>query len=109
MKRNLTICLIIGIILALGPIWGIIGRVVAMILCFINLSQSTPDVESLAMNITLSLYVTVIGFIACPIGITIAVISGIKLSKASKMSSLSQSISMSNPSNPGLRPTRSRE
>ncbi len=109
MKRNLTIWLIIGIILALGPIWGIIGHVVGMILCFINLSQSTPDVESLAMNISLALYITVIGVIACPIGIAIAIISGIKLSKVLKMSSLSQSISMSNPSNPGLRPTRSRE
>ena len=105
MKNKLTIWLILGVILALGPIWGIIGRAVGMILCFIELSQPTPDAKSLAMNISLSLYVTVIGFIACPIGITLAIISGIKLSKVQKMNSLSQSISVPNPSSPGLPPT----
>jgi hypothetical protein len=36
------------------------------------------------MNINLALYVTVIGFVVCPIGIAIAIISGLKLSKAVK-------------------------
>jgi biopolymer transport protein ExbB/TolQ len=84
MKTQLTIWLILGIILALGPIWGLIGQIVGMILCFIDLSQPAPDVGSLAMNINLALYVTVIGFVVCPIGIAIAIISGLKLSKAVK-------------------------
>jgi len=70
---------IVGIILASGPIWGVVGNVVALVLVFWNLRQPQPQVAALAHNISLALYTTVAGVIACPIGIAIIVVSSSKL------------------------------
>jgi biopolymer transport protein ExbB/TolQ len=85
MKREtkLIVWLVFGIILALGPIWGMIGTVVGMILAFGNLGQPQPQAEALAGNISLALYVTAAGWIACPIGIVI-IVSAIILGKTTK-------------------------
>ncbi len=81
-KTKLIICLVVGIVLAAGPIWGVIGAVVGMILAFVNLSQSEPNVKNLAYTISLALYTTVAGYIACPIGVVTVVISSILLRKS---------------------------
>lgn len=83
-KTKLILWLVAGIILALGPIWGVIGTVVGMILAFGNLGQPQPQAEALASNISLALYATAAGWIACPIGIVITIVSAIKLGKAGK-------------------------
>jgi biopolymer transport protein ExbB/TolQ len=79
-KTKLTIWLVAGIPLSLGPFWGLIGTVVGMVCAFSRLSQSTaPDVGSLAGDISMALYATIIGGIACPFGIAMMLIAGIKL------------------------------
>lgn len=83
-KTKLIIWLVAGIILALGPIWGMIGTIVGMVLAFGNLAQSQPQPEVLAGNISLALYTTAAGWIACPIGIVIIIVSAIKLGKTTK-------------------------
>jgi biopolymer transport protein ExbB/TolQ len=80
-KRKLITWLVGGGILALGPIWGMIGTVVGMVTAFGHLGQASPDTEILANDISLALYTTVAGFIACPIGILIVVVAAIELSK----------------------------
>ena len=83
-KTKLILWLVAGIILALGPIWGMIGTVLGMILAFANLGQPQPQAEALASNISLALYATAAGWIACSIGIVITIVSAIKLGKAGK-------------------------
>jgi biopolymer transport protein ExbB/TolQ len=83
MKRKTTLItwLAGGVILALGPFWGLIGTILGMILAFQNLADGNPEVGVLADNISLALYTTAAGLVACPIGITIVVVSAIKLGK----------------------------
>jgi biopolymer transport protein ExbB/TolQ len=83
-KTKLIVCLIVGIILTLGPIWGMMGTVVGMLLAFGNLGQPQPQAEALASNISLALYATAAGWIACPVGIVAIIVSAIKLGKAGK-------------------------
>jgi biopolymer transport protein ExbB len=83
-KNKLVIWLIGGIILALGPIWGMLGTVVGMVSAFGHLAESEPQTEVLANDISLALYTTAAGLIVCPIGIVIIIVSAIKLSKAKK-------------------------
>jgi biopolymer transport protein ExbB/TolQ len=83
-KTKLIVWLVAGIILALGPVWGNIGTVVGMILTFGNGGQPQPQAEALASSISLALCATAVGWIACPIGIVIIIVSGAKLVKAAK-------------------------
>ena len=83
-KTKLILWLVAGIILALGPIWGMIGTVLGMILAFGNLGQPEPQAEALASNMSLALYATAAGWIACPIGTVIIIVSAIKLGKDGK-------------------------
>lgn len=83
-RTKLIVWLVAGIILALGPIWGMIGTVLGMILAFGNLGQPQPQAEALAGNISLALYATAAGWIACPIGIVIIIVSAIKLGRAAR-------------------------
>ena len=83
-RTKLIAWLVAGIILALGPIWGMIGTVLGMILAFGNLGQPQPQAEALAGNISLALYATAAGWIACPIGIVIIIVSAIKLGRAAR-------------------------
>ena len=83
-KTKQIICLVVGIVLALGPIWGIIGTVVGMVLAFDTLAQQQPQAEALASNISLALCTTAAGWIACPIGIVVVIVSAIKLGKTKK-------------------------
>jgi biopolymer transport protein ExbB len=68
MKKWITM-LVFGIILALGPIWGLLGTVLGMINAFGRLAESEAEVTALSNDISLALYTTVAGYIALPIGI----------------------------------------
>jgi flagellar motor component MotA len=48
-KTKLIICLAVGIVLALGPIWGIIGTVVGMLLSFGNLDHPVIIVSAIKL------------------------------------------------------------
>lgn len=86
MKREtkLITWLVAGIVFSLGPIWGMIGTVIGMLLAFGNLGQQEPQAEALASNISIALYTTAAGWIACPIGIVIIIVSAIKIGKMQK-------------------------
>lgn len=81
-KTKLILWLIIGTVLTLGPIWGMICTAFGMIQAFRDLAQSQSQPEVLAGNISLALHPTAAGWIACPIGIVIVIISVIKLSRS---------------------------
>ena len=76
--------LVIGIVFALGPLWGVIGTVLGMTQAFGHLAESEPQAEALASDISLALYTTAGGHIMCPIGIILIVIAAIKMSKLKK-------------------------
>lgn len=78
-KSKLIIGLVVGILLALGPVWGVIGTMVGMVRAFVTLGQSDPQAGALAGDIGRALYITAAGWIACPIGIVVIVVSAIKL------------------------------
>jgi hypothetical protein len=78
-KKKLICWLGAGIVLAAGPVWGVIGTVIGMVLAFVNLAQSQPQPEGLADNIRFVLYATMAGWVACPIGIVIVIVAVIKL------------------------------
>lgn len=80
-KTKLNCWLGVGILLALGPLWGIIGSVLGMILSFGAVTQSQMPAETFAGNIGFALLTTVVGFILCPIGVALMVVSAVKLSK----------------------------
>ena len=76
--------LIAGILLALGPIWGVLGTVLGMTLAFGQIAESEVQVDALASDISFALYTTVAGYIAFPIGIALIVTALIKLLKPKK-------------------------
>ncbi|MBI2438021.1 MAG: MotA/TolQ/ExbB proton channel family protein [Lentisphaerae bacterium] len=92
-KTKLIIWLVVGIILALGPIWGMIGTVLGMLFALGHLSQPQPQAEVLASNISLALYATAAGWIASPIGIVTIIISAIKLGRSKKETRISNQAS----------------
>ena len=82
-KTRLIAWLISGGVLALGPIWGMIGTIVGMISAFQKIGQETVgNPEALASDISLAMYTTAAGWIACPIGIAIIIVSAIKLGRS---------------------------
>ena len=83
-KNKLITWLAGGIILALGPVWGMLGTVVGMVLSFGHFGQAGLQAEVVANDISLALYSTAAGFLVCPFGIAIIIVSAIKLSKAKK-------------------------
>lgn len=83
-KTKLNCWLGVGILLALGPLWGIIGTVLGMILSFGALSQSPGSAETLSSNISFAMLTTVAGLILCPVGVVLIVISLIKLGQEPK-------------------------
>ena len=83
MKKWITM-LVVGIILMLGPIWGLLGTVVGMNNAFGHVAESEVGVTALANDISLALYTTVAGYIALPIGLVLVVVGIIKLVKGKK-------------------------
>ena len=76
--------LIVGVLLVLGPVWGLVGTVLGMTQAFGRLAQGAPQPEDLASDISLSLYSTAAGYIVWPIGVVLVVVAAIKISKCKK-------------------------
>lgn len=75
MKKAIVL-LIIGIILALGPMWGLLGSTGGMINSFNAMAGDSPaKAEQLAESISLSLWSTGIGVVLAPIGAVIMIIA----------------------------------
>ena len=64
-KTKLIIWLVVGIILALGAIWGMLGTVVGMVLAFGHLGEAESQPEVLANDISVALYTTAAGWVTC--------------------------------------------
>ncbi len=84
-KKPYVVMLVIGILLALGPVWGLVGTVLAITRAFSNLAElGSASNDVLVEDISLALYTTAAGYIMFPIGIVLIVIAAIKLSKLKK-------------------------
>ena len=76
MKKAIAL-LVFGIVLMLGPLWGLMGTIAGMIGTFNGIAEKTGDAkaEALAANISFSIYSTFLGIIVCPVGLVLFVIS----------------------------------
>ncbi|MDA3874247.1 MAG: MotA/TolQ/ExbB proton channel family protein [Kiritimatiellae bacterium] len=94
MKRRtkLNCWLSVGVLFALGPLWGIIGTVLGMIVSFGALSQSPGSAETLSSNISLAMLTTVAGLLLCPVGVALIVTALIKLGQEPKNERPSSSV-----------------
>jgi len=69
-KKGPITLIVIGSLLASGPVWGLLGTVVGMILAFRVLGQSSGATPGqLAAKISGSLSATVIGLSVSPLGV----------------------------------------
>jgi biopolymer transport protein ExbB/TolQ len=63
----------IGVLLALGPVWGLLGTMFGMTRAFNVLGSSGPaDPHALSAAIGQTLMASALGLAACPIGIALA-------------------------------------
>lgn len=101
-QTKLKSLLTVGIILALGPIWGILGTIVGMVMAFGHMGEEgMGKPELLANDIGVALYTTAIGFIICPIGIACIIISCIRLNRIKKETqNLTQGLDAAQRTNP---------
>jgi biopolymer transport protein ExbB/TolQ len=85
-KRSLVISgLVIGSILALGPVWGLLGTVFGMSRAFRQLAGSgISDPRVLSASVGEALNLTMAGLLACPIGLALIVVCAIALSRLQK-------------------------
>jgi len=86
MKRSLLICgIVIGVILTLGPAWGMLGTAIGMMHAFQTLGGSgIGDPKALSGAIGETLLATGAGLVACPIGILLLVVCIVMLVNLSK-------------------------
>jgi biopolymer transport protein ExbB/TolQ len=82
-KSKLIGWLIAGIVLLLGPVWGMVGTFVGMLLAYCKMEGTQASAEGLAGEMSLALYSTLLGWIAFPIGLVIVVIAAVMLALAS--------------------------
>ena len=79
-KSKLIAWLVVGILMALSPFLGAIPGIVAQVATFRHLDE--PGARAVFdEGIRVSVWLTLAGFIACPIGIVIVVISAIRLGR----------------------------
>ncbi|MDF7802005.1 MotA/TolQ/ExbB proton channel family protein [Pontiellaceae bacterium B1224] len=87
-KTKLKTLLTVGIILALGPVWGLLGTFFGMVMAFGHMGESgMGKSELLANDIGVALHTTAVGLIMCPVGIAFIVISCIFLNRIKNGSS----------------------
>lgn len=66
--------IVIGSLLALGPLWGLLGTAIGMIRAFRTLNAAgTADPEQLAAGVRVALGSTAAGIIASPIGLALLI------------------------------------
>ena len=72
---------VLGILLALAPIFGLLMTAFGMVSAFeqIAASQGQPQPKDLAAGIQHATVPAAIGFLACPVGIVVTIVSAIKL------------------------------
>jgi len=80
-KKKLISWLIVGIIISLGPAWGVLLTIISMIHSANTLSQTSVDPQVLADKIAISMNATAIGFIMFPIGLIIVIITLIEMNR----------------------------
>ena len=87
MKRGWLIAgIVAGIVLMLGPFWGLFGTVFGMMRAFAILGKSgIGDPSTLSAGIGEVLISTVIGLVACPIGIVLLVACIIQLDRTRRV------------------------
>ena len=85
MKRGFLIFgIVVGVILALGPVWGMLGTMFGMMHAFQVLGgNGVGDPKALSGAIGDTLLATTAGFVACPIGILLLVVCIVLLVTAS--------------------------
>jgi len=77
--------IVVGSLLALGPLWGLLGTVIGMIRAFATIAKSgagTP--ERLASNISTALWSTLAGLLVSPIGVALLVVGIVWLVRINK-------------------------
>ena len=86
MKRSYLITgIVIGTILALGPLWGMLGTMFGMMHAFTVLGgNGVSDPRALSDSIGVTLFATVAGVIACPIGLALLVTCIVRLVRQRK-------------------------
>lgn len=73
-KKGPVSLIVIGSLLALGPLWGMMGTVIAMVRAFGTLSKTGPaTADHLAMDISASFWSTAAGIIVSPIGLAVLI------------------------------------
>lgn len=72
-SRKAPIALIVlGSLLALGPLWGTVITVIGMFRAFVSLDASGPaSQEALATHVSVALWATMAGMVASPIGLAL--------------------------------------
>jgi biopolymer transport protein ExbB/TolQ len=86
MKRFLLVLgIVVGCLLTAGPMWGMLGTVIAMMRAFAVLEgPGISDPKALSGAIGTTLHVTAAGFVACPIGVVLLVVCIALLIKSNK-------------------------
>jgi biopolymer transport protein ExbB/TolQ len=84
-RRGPISLMTLGVLMLLGPVWGLLGTVVGMVRAFGELSQSgAADAGTLASSIDLSLWTTVIGLAIFPVGLILLIVGIIWLVKVNR-------------------------
>ena len=74
--------LVVGVLLAFGPVWGLLGTVVGMIGAFGELSRGEEaEAGELASDMSVALYTTAVGSIMAPVGAVLIVLAVVWLKK----------------------------
>ncbi|MFA7159456.1 MAG: MotA/TolQ/ExbB proton channel family protein [Kiritimatiellia bacterium] len=73
-KKGPISLIVVGSLLALGPLWGVLGTVIGMLRAFGTLNNSGPATsERLASDISVSLWSTMAGLLMSPIGVAVLI------------------------------------
>jgi hypothetical protein len=78
-KAKLTVWLVVGVAMALGPIIGTLPGIIGMVMTFRHLDEGGWQAEIFDESIDVSVWLILAGLVVCPIGIVVAVISAVKL------------------------------
>lgn len=84
-KGKLIALLVAGVVMALGPVWGMLGTILGVVMAFGHMGQDgMGDPELLANDIGVAMYTTAAGLIMCPVGVTCILIAVIYLNRRKK-------------------------
>ena len=71
-KKAPIALIVLGSLLATGPLWGLVGTVIGMIRAFVALDATGPArPEAPAAHVSFALWATMAGIIASPIGLAL--------------------------------------